>query len=321
MAAVTAAMIKELREATNAGMSACKNALVESDGDFDRAVEILREKGLAAAAKKAGRIASEGLVMAYISPDNSVGAIVEVNSETDFVAKNQDFRNYVNSILNQVAASKSADVQSFLLEKWIEDGSVTVNDALLQKISVIGERLDIRRFERFEKEGAGTLVSYVHGAGKVAVLIELGSDAVNDQLIEAGKNVCMQIAAMSPKFISKDDISEEFMQKEREILTQQANLEEQENMAKNPNYKVKPEQILQKIITGRLDKELKDFCLVEQEYVKDSELTVDQYLKSVGKEIGSSITVKRFVRYETGEGLAKKEENFAEEVSKAMNQA
>jgi len=321
MAAVTAAMIKALREATGAGMSACKNALVEADGDFDRAVEILREKGLAAAAKKAGRIASEGIVWAYITPDNSIGALVEVNSETDFVAKNQEFKNYVNSVIAQVASSQAADVQSFLTEKWIEDESLTVNDALIQKISTIGERLDIRRFERFVKLGSGALVSYIHGGGKVAVLIELGADAVDDQLLEAGKNVCMQIAAMSPKFIDRNDISDEFIQKEKEILTQQAQLEEQEKAAQNPKYKVKPDQILQRIIAGRLDKELKEFCLTEQEYVKDSELTVDQYLKSVGKEIGSDITVKRFVRYETGEGLAKKEENFAEEVSKAMGQA
>ena len=321
MAAVTAAMIKTLREATNAGMSACKNALVEADGDFDRAVDILREKGLAAAAKKAGRIASEGLVWAYITPDNSVGAVVEVNSETDFVARNEDFRNYVNSVVTQAATSNAADLPEFLLEKWIEEDTLTVNDVLTQKIAVIGERIDIRRFERFTKQGPGALVSYIHGGGKVAVLVELGSQTVNDKLMEAGKNVCMQIAAMSPKFVGRSDVSNEFIQKETDILTQQAKLEEQEKAAGNPNYKVKPDQILQKIIAGRLDKELKDFCLVEQEYVKDSELNVDQYLKSVGKDIGSDITVKRFVRYETGEGLAKKEENFAEEVNKAMNQA
>ena len=319
MAAVTAAMIKALREATNAGMSACKNALVEADGDFDRAAEILREKGLAAAAKKAGRIASEGLVWAYITPDNSVGAVVEVNSETDFVARNEDFRNYVKAVITQVAASDAGDIQAFMLEKWIEDGYLTVGDALTQKISVIGERIDIRRFERFKRQDPGALVSYIHG-GKVAVLVELGCDIVNDQLIEAGKNVCMQIAAMSPKFVCKADVSDEFIQKETDILTQQAKLEEQENAAKNPNYRAKPEQILQKIIAGRLDKELKDFCLLDQEYVKDSEFTVDQYLKSVGKDIGSAITIKRFVRYGIGEGLARKEENFAEEVNKAMSQ-
>ena len=320
MAAITAAMIKTLREATNAGMSACKNALVEADGDFDRAVDILREKGLAAAAKKAGRIASEGLVWAYIKSDNSAGAVAEVNCETDFAAKNQDFRNYVNSVTMLAVSSGAVDVQAFLNEKWIDGGALTVNDALIQKISTIGERIDIRRFERYEKQGSGLLVSYIHGGGKVAVLLELGSDTVNDLLAEAGKNVCMQIAAMSPKFIDKNDISDEFIQKETEILTQRANLEEKENADKNPKYKIKPEQILKKIIAGRLEKELKEFCLVEQEYVKDSELTVDQYLKSVGKEIGSDITVKRFVRYEVGEGLAKKEENFAEEVSKAMGQ-
>jgi len=321
MAAVTAAMIKTLREATNAGMSACKNALVEADGDFDRAVEILREKGLAAAAKKAGRIASEGLVWAYITPDNSVGAVVEVNSETDFAARNEDFRSYVNKVITQVASSDAEDIPSFLLEKWIEEDTLSVNDVLTQKIAIIGERIDIRRFERFKKQGPGALVSYIHGGGKVAVLAELSCDTTNDQLLEAGKNVCMQIAAMSPKFIGRADISDEFIQKETDILTQQAKLEERENAANNPNYKPKPEQILKKIIAGRLDKELKDFCLLEQEYVRDSEFTVDQYIKSVGKDIGSDITVKRFVRYETGEGLAKKEENFADEVNKAINQA
>ena len=321
MAAVTAAMIKKLREATGAGMSACKNALVEADGDFDRAVEILREKGLAAAAKKAGRVASEGIVWSYITPDSNVGVLVEVNSETDFVAKNQDFRNYVNSVATHVASSKAADVQALLNEKWIDDNSVTVNDALVQKVSVIGERIDIRRFEKYEKQGSGALVNYIHGGGKVAVLIELASDVVNDQLVEAGKNVCMQIAAMNPQFICRKDVSDEFIEKETEILTQQVQLQEKENAEKNPNYKVKPEKILQKIIEGKLDKELKEFCLVEQEYVKDSALTITQYLESVGKEIGSGITIKRFVRYETGEGLEKKEENFAEEVSKAMGQA
>jgi len=321
MAAVTAAMIKTLREATNAGMSACKNALVEADGDFDRAVEILREKGLAAAAKKAGRIASEGLVWAYITPDNNTGAVVEVNSETDFVARNEDFRNYVNSVITQVTSSEAEDLPAFLLEKWIEEDTLTVNDVLTQRIAIMGERIDIRRFERYKKQGPGALVQYIHGGGKVAVLVELGCDTVNELLMEAGKNVCMQIAAMSPKFVGRADISDEFIQKETDILTQQAKLEEQENLAKNPNYKVKPDQILQRIIAGRLDKELKDFCLTDQEYVKDAELTVDQYLKSVGKELSSNITVRRFVRYETGEGLAKKEENFADEVNKAMNQA
>ena len=321
MAAITAAMIKTLREATNAGMQACKNALTEADGDFDRAVDILREKGLAAAAKKAGRIASEGLVWAYITPDNNIGAVVEVNTETDFAARNEDFRNYVNSVITQVASSDANDLPEFLLERWIEEDALTVNDVLTQKIAVIGERIDIRRFERFTKQGPGALVQYIHGGGKVAVLVEMGCEKADGKLTEAGKNVCMQIAAMSPKFIGRSDVSDEFIQKETEILTQQAKLEEQENAAKNPNYKVKPDQILQKIIAGRLDKELKDFCLLEQEYVKDSELTVGQYIQSVGKEIGSDITVKRFVRYETGEGLAKKEENFAEEVNKAINQA
>jgi elongation factor Ts len=318
---ITAAMVKKLREATNAGMSSCKKALVEADGDFDRAVEILRENGLAAAAKKAGRIASEGVVQAFITDDNAIGVLVEVNSETDFAAKAPLFRNYVSQVVAQVVQSKSTDIEGLLAEKWNADETETVKDALLEQTSKIGEHLDIRRFERYEKQGTGVLVSYVHGGGKVAVLLELSCDKSSDMLAEAGKNVCMQIAAMSPKFVGRSDVSDDFMQKERDILTQQAKLEEKEAADKNPNYRAKPEKVMQNIITGRLNKELKEFCLLEQEYVRESDQTVGQYLEAVGKQIGSPITVKRFVRYETGEGIEKKTENFAEEVSKAMGQS
>ncbi|MDR3239650.1 MAG: translation elongation factor Ts [Clostridiales bacterium] len=320
-ATITAAMVKQLREMTSVGMSDCKKALVEADGDFDRAVELLREKGLAMAAKKAGRIASEGLSAAYITDDNTKGVLVEVNSETDFVAKNQDFQSYVAQVARQAAQSSAAALEDFLQEKWIADESVTVQEALTQKIAVISERLDIRRFERFERQGQGALVSYVHGGGRVAVLLELASEAESGALTEAGKNICMQIAAMSPRFVSRADISEEFLEKEKEILTQQSINEEQEKARENPGYKAKPPQVLEKIIAGRLEKEIKDFCLLTQEYVKDSELTVGGYLESVSKKIGPTITVKRFARYATGEGLAKKEENFAEEVNKAMGQS
>jgi len=308
--AVTAAMVKDLREKSGAGMVDCKNALVASDGDMDKAIDFLREKGLTAAAKKSGRLASEGLVYTYIDGANERGVIAEVNSETDFVAKNSDFRAFVEAVAHQAADSDAADVNALLEESWAADTSVSVKDALIQKISVFGENLSIRRFERFVKAQPGMIVSYIHGGGRVAVLLELACEKVGDALLEAGKNVCMQIAAMSPKFVAASDISEEFMQKEREILMAQV-----KNDEKNAN---KPEAIIARMIEGRLNKEMTDFCLLEQEYVKDSETNVAGYLKSVGKELGADVAVKRFVRYETGEGLEKKVENFAEEVSKAM---
>lgn len=304
--AVTAAMVKELRESTGAGMVECKNALVEAEGNMERAVDILREKGLAAAAKKAGRLASEGLVLAMIAEDNKTGVVLEVNSETDFVAQNQEFKNYVAQVATQVLQSNAADQDAFFEEKWLDDPSVTVKEALSQKIAIIGENLRIRRYEKFEKASAGKLVSYVHGGGKVAVLLEMASEVENDSLVEAGKNICMQIAAMNPRFVTRADVPADFIEKEKEILTQQALNEG------------KPANIVEKMIQGRLNKELKEFCLLDQEYVKDSELTVGKYVEAVGKEIGATVSVTRFVRYETGEGLEKKEENFAEEVSKAM---
>ncbi len=304
--AVTAAAVKELREISGAGMVDCKNALTEADGSVERAVEILREKGLAAAAKKAGRIASEGLVSTLINDDNSVGVIVEVNSETDFVAKNQEFKSFVEQVCVQAMGSTSANMDDFFAEKWNADNSISVKDALTAKIAVIGENLNIRRFNRFEKKGNGALISYIHGGGRVAVLVELACDVCNEALTEAGKNICMQIAAMNPKFVSKEEISEDFIQKEKEILTAQALNEG------------KPANIVEKMIQGRLAKELKEFCLIEQEYVKDGEMNVAKYLEAAGKEIGAPVKVVRFSRYETGEGLEKKEENFAEEVNKAM---
>ena len=304
--AVTAAMVKELRESTGVGMVDCKNALTETDGNIEKAIDLLREKGLAAAAKKAGRIASEGLVFANILPDNSVGAVIEVNSETDFVAKNVEFKTYVENVSKQVLASKSNTLEELLNETWAEDTSLTVQEALNQKIAVIGENLSIRRFERFEKQDNGALVAYVHGAGKVVVLLDLVSDVVNDTLKEAGRNICMQIAAMSPKFVNRDEVPAEFIEKEKEILTQQAINEG------------KPANIVEKMIAGRLNKELKAKCLCDQEYVKDDNMSVSQYLESVSKEIGATISIARFVRFETGEGLEKKEENFADEVNKAI---
>jgi len=306
--AVTAAMIKELREISGAGMVDCKNALNESDGDMGKAVEILREKGMAAAVKKAGRIASEGLVYAYVADDNSAAVLVEVNSETDFVAKNSDFKSYVDLVAKQALSSGAASMDEFFGETWNGDASLTVKEALSQKIAVIGENLNIRRFEKYTAGDNSVFVTYIHGGGRVAVLLELVCASAGEAVVEAGKNVCMQIAAMSPRFVGRHEISEEFIEHERTILMQQALNEG------------KPEAIAKKMVEGRLNKQLKEFCLLEQEYVKgeDDKTTVGKYLENAAKAADTEITVKRFMRYETGEGLEKKEENFAEEVDKMI---
>ncbi len=308
--AVTAAMIKELRELTGVGMSACKNALVETDGNIEEAIEVLRKQGLANAAKKAGRIAAEGISYAYITDDNSAGVVVEVNSETDFVAKNDLFKTFVNNVAVQVSKSDAKDVDELFTEKWVEDDTKTVKDALTEKISVIGENLNIRRFAKVVNNGGSYLVSYIHAGGKIAVLVEMGTDSKDDAVFVAGKNVAMQIASMNPKFVATSDVPEDFIAHEKEVLMEQA-----KNDPKNAN---KPENILEKMLTGKLNKELKDFCLLEQEYVLGDKISVGQYLKEVSKEIGTDVTVKSFIRFETGEGIEKKNENFAEEVAKAM---
>ncbi|MGN1318809.1 MAG: translation elongation factor Ts [Lachnospirales bacterium] len=308
--AVTAAMIKELRELTGVGMSACKNALVETDGNIEEAIEVLRKQGLANAAKKAGRIAAEGLSYAYISDDNGVGVVVEVNSETDFVAKNEVFKTFVDAVAKQAAGSSAKSVEELLEEKFISNADQTLKEALTEKISVIGENLNIRRFEKVVNDGNSLLVSYIHAGGKIAVLVELVTASKDAAAVQAGKNVAMQIASMNPKFVATTDVPEEFIAHEKEVLLEQA-----KNDPKNAN---KPENILEKMLIGRLNKELKEFCLLEQEYVLGDKISVKQYMAEVSKEIGTDVTVKSFVRFETGEGIEKKNENFAEEVAKAM---
>ena len=308
--AITAAMVKELRELTGVGMLDCKKALAETDGDMDKAVEFLREKGLAASAKKAGRIAAEGIVVVKVTDDNKTGVMVEVNSETDFVAKNPVFVEYVGQVADQVIGSDAADIDALLEETWKAEPEYTVAQALSQKVAVIGENLKIRRFAKFVKSESGRIVSYVHGGGRIGVLVELLCANESEALDELGKNVAMQIAALNPKFIATEDVPQEFIDHEMEILVKQA----QED-PKNAN---KPANILEKMVTGRLKKELKEFCLLEQPYVKDGDMTVKQYVDSVAKEVGAPIKVSRVVRFETGEGLEKKEENFAEEVAKQM---
>jgi len=306
MAAVTAGMVKELREMTGAGMMDCKKALAETDGDMEKAVEFLREKGLAAASKKAGRVAAEGVVTTVVTEDGKSAAIVEVNSETDFVAKNAQFQTYVADVANQVLTSQAADMDAFLAETWAQDSSLTVAQALSSQIAVIGEKMNIRRYEKIVTDGV--VVDYIHGGGRIGVLIEAEAEVVNDAVKEALKNIAMQIAALTPKYVKRDEIPQEFIDHETEILKAQAKNE-------NPN---KPDNILEKMIVGRLNKELKEFCLVDQAYVKDGDLTVGKYLEQVSKEVGGKVDVKKFVRFETGEGLEKKEENFAEEVARQM---
>ncbi len=309
--AVTASMVKELREMTGAGMMDCKKALSATDGDFDKAIEFLREKGLATAEKKAGRIAAEGLVATTIKDGDKVAAIVEVNAETDFVAKNEVFQTFVKEVVEQAADTDAADIDAFKAEKWALDTSMTVDEKLAAMIAKIGENMNIRRFEKIVSED-GIVVSYIHAAGKIGVLVEAKTESNDERVKEALKNVAMQVAALNPKYVSTDDVPEEYKEHEKEILIAQA-----KNDPKNAN---KPENIIEKMITGRLAKELKEICLLEQEYVKaENKETVAKYLEMVSKEVGTPVELKRFVRFETGEGLEKKNEDFAAEVAAQAN--
>ena len=310
MATITAAMVKELREITGAGMMDCKKALNETNGDKEKAIEFLREKGLAAMAKKANRIAAEGLVATILSDDHKVGAIVEVNSETDFVAKNAVFQEYVGRVAAQALASNAKTIEEFMAEAWIDDAALTVEQALSQKISVIGEKLSIRRFEKVTTEGV--LTTYIHGGGKIGVIVELTAAEAADAVLECGKNVAMQIAALRPEYTNRSEVSAEYIAHEEEILLAQ--------IKNDPKESQKPEKVIAGMVSGRINKMLKDICLVDQVYVKaeDGKQTVGKYVEEVGKAVGSKFDIKGFVRFETGEGMEKKEENFAEEVAKQM---
>ncbi len=307
MANITAAMVKELREMTGAGMMDCKKALGETDGDMDAAVEFLRKNGQAKAEKKAGRIAAEGLCKVALK-DDKTAAVVEVNSETDFVAKNEEFQTFVDAVANQAVESDAADMEAFMAESWKPDSSKTVKDALVEKIAKIGENLNIRRFEKVTAEN-GCVVSYVHGGGRIGVIVEAQTDVVNDGVKEALTNLAMQVAALSPKYVSTADVSEEYKAHEKEILLAQ--------IANDPNMAGKPEKVIEGAVTGRLNKELKEVCLLEQIYVKaeDGKQTVAQYVAQVAKENNANLSVKKFVRFETGEGLEKKVDDFAAEVA------
>ena len=309
MAAVTAAMVKELREMTGAGMMDCKKALAATDGDMDKAVEFLREKGLAGAAKKAGRIAAEGIVMTKMAADEKTAVVVEVNAETDFVAKNEKFQNYVADVAEQALASDAADMDAFMAEKWAKDETLTVAEALSSQISIIGENMKIRRYEKMTAAN-GFVASYIHAGGKIGVLVDVETDVVNDEIREMAKNVAMQAAALKPLYTNRDEVDADYIEKEKEILTVAA-----KNEKPDANDK-----IISGMVMGRINKELKEICLLDQVYVKaeDGKQSVSQYVAQVAKANNAKVAIKKFVRFETGEGLEKKEENFADEVAKQM---
>ena len=311
MAAVTAAMVKELREMTGAGMMDCKKALAATEGDMDKAVEFLREKGLAGAAKKAGRIAAEGIVATQLTADEKKAVVVEVNAETDFVAKNEKFQSYVADVAAQALTTGAADIDAFMNEKWEKDPSLTVAEALSSQISIIGENMKIRRFQQVE-EANGFVASYIHAGGKIGVLVDVETDVVNDAIKEMARNVAMQVAALKPQYTSRNEVDADFLEHEKAILMAQ--------IQNDPKEASKPEKVIQGMIQGRINKELKEICLLDQVYVKaeDGKQSVAQYVAEVGKANGAKVAVKKFVRFETGEGLEKKEENFAEEVAKQM---
>ncbi len=289
---ITASQVKDLREKTGAGMMDCKKVLTETDGDMEKAIELLRERGIAKAAKKSDRIAAEGLVAAYVSEDKKVGAVVEVNSETDFVAKNEEFKTFVADVAEQVAVKAPKTVEELLNQKSIKEDK-TVGEVLTDKIAKIGENMTIRRFERFES--AGLVEKYIHGDGKIGVLVDIEN---GDE--ELAKDICMQIAAAKPEFLNKEAVPQERLDKEMEILKAQAMNEG------------KPEAIAEKIVQGRIGKFYSEICLVEQDFVKNPDITIKELLSSKGANI------VRFARFEKGEGIEKKEENFAEEVMKQI---
>ena len=304
--AITAAMVKELREMTGAGMMDCKKALTATEGDIEKAVEFLREKGLATAQKKAGRVAAEGLVATTLTDDAKKAVVVEVNAETDFVAMNEKFQNYVAEVAAQALNTTATDIETFLAEPWALDTSKTVNEALAAQIAVIGENMNIRRFEQVAEEN-GFVASYIHAGGKIGVLVDVETDVVNDDIKEMARNVAMQAAALKPLYTSRDEVDADYIEKEKEILRTQA-----KNEKPDANDK-----IIDGMVMGRINKELKEICLLDQVYVKaeDGKQTVSKYVEEVAKANNAKIAIKKFVRFETGEGIEKVETDFAAEVA------
>ncbi|WP_315076989.1 translation elongation factor Ts [uncultured Clostridium sp.] len=300
---ISAKSVKELRERTGAGMMDCKKALTETDGDIEKAVEVLREKGLAAAAKKSGRVAAEGLVKTYISEDKKSGAIVELNCETDFVAANEDFIAFADALAKIATSTSATTVEELVNEKFDEEA--TIQEALTGLIARLGENMTVRRFVKFAVDN-GVVKSYIHGGGRIGVLVEVACDVESPAVEEVAKELCMQIAAANPLFLSKEEVDQDSIEKEKEIYRVQALNEG------------KPEKIVEKMVMGRIQKYYKEVCLLEQLWVKDGDKTITKFIDEKAKEAGSAIKVNRFVRFERGEGIEKVEENFAEEVAKQL---
>lgn len=299
---ITAKMVAELRERTGSGMMDCKKALTQTDGDIEKAIEILREKGLAAAAKKAGRIAAEGLVSTYIVEEGNVGAIVEFNCETDFVAQNNDFIQISNGLAKQVALSNVSSTEELLGAKYINNNEVTVQEAITGLIAKLGENMSVRRFKKLTADN-GVVYGYIHGGGRIGVIVSV-EGGTSEIVKEVAKELSLQIAAANPLFLSKEDVDNDSLEKEKEIYRQQALNEG------------KPENIVEKMVTGRIQKYYKEVCLVEQPWIRDQDLTIKKFVENKSKELGAQLKIDKFVRFEKGEGIEKKEENFADEVMK-----
>ena len=307
--AFTAADVKNLREATGVGMMDCKKALAASDGDMDKAIEWLREKGLAAAQKKAGRIAAEGMAYAWVCEDCGVGSIVEVNAESDFVAKNDLFVDYVQNVAKVVAKENPADLDALFACKY-PGSDKTVLDEQNDKVLVIGENIKVRRFGRYD---TGVSIPYVHMGGRIAVLMNLtvgeGFEA-NEKVVELGKDLAMQVAALNPQFLDKSQVSEEFIANEKRVRLLQAK--------EDPKNAKKPDAIIEKIVMGGLNKYFSEICLLQQPFVKDDKVSVEQHVANVAKELGTTITVNGYIRFEKGEGIEKRQDDLAEEVAKLI---
>ena len=303
MANITAALVKELRERTSAGMMDCKKALMENDGDMDKAIDWLREKGLAQAAKKAGRIAAEGAVVQYITECGKVGAVVEVNCETDFVANTDNFKDFANSVAKHVALANPADIDALNAQKFVDDETKTISDMISDATVAIGEKISIRRFARYET--TGLVSSYIHMGGKVGVLVEVATEAADNEAVkELAHDLCLQIAAAKPEAVRREEVNSENLEKEKEIYRVKA-LESG-----------KPEKIVEKIVEGQVEKYYKEVCLLEQLFVKDGDKTIKGLIAEVSKAAGAPIDVVRYARFERGEGIEKRQDNLAEEIAK-----
>ncbi len=309
--AVTAGMVKELRETTGAGIMDCKKALAATEGNMEAAIDWLREKGLASAQKKAGRIAAEGIVAACLVNDDKKAVVVEVNAETDFVAKNAKFQSFVTDVAAQAVKTSVADIDAFMAETWEKDSSMTVKEALAAQIAVIGENMNIRRFQQMEEQN-GFIASYIHAGGKIGVLVDVQTNVINDDVKEMAKNIAMQAAALKPLYTSDKEVDAEYIEKEKAILLAQ--------IQNDPKESQKPEKVIEGMIKGRINKQLKEICLLDQVYVKaeDGKQSVAAYVAQVAKANNADITIKGFVRFETGEGMEKKNEDFAAEVARQM---